>query len=41
MDTDSFVIHIVTEAFTKTLLLMLKNGLTNQTTAKMRIDRFQ
>ena len=40
MDTDSFVIYINSDDFTKTLLMMLKNGLTHQTTAKMIIDRF-
>ena len=39
--TDSFVIYIKTEIFIKALLIMLKNGLTHQTTAKMIIDRFQ
>ena len=41
MDKDSFVIHIKTEDFVKTLLMTLKNGLTHQTTAKMIIDHFQ
>ena len=28
-DTDSFIIHIITEDFLKTLLMMLQNGLIN------------
>ena len=42
MDTDSFIIHIKTEDFYKDIaLLMLKNGLTHQTTMKMIKKRFQ
>ena len=41
MDTDSFIIHIKTEDFMKTLLMMLKNGLTHQTMIKMTKDHFQ
>ena len=35
MDTDRLIIHIKTEDFMKTLLVMLKNGLTHQTTVKL------
>ena len=41
MDTDSFIIHIKTEVFMKTLLMMLKNGLTHQTVMKKIKDHFQ
>ena len=41
MDTDSFIIHIKTEDFYKTLLMMLKNGLTHLTMTKKIKDRFQ
>ena len=40
MDTDTLFI-LKLKIFRKTLLMMLKNGLTHQTTAKMIIDRFQ
>ena len=41
MDTDSFIIQIKTEDFQKNIaLLMLKNGLTHQTTMKMIKKRF-
>ena len=41
MDTDSFIIHYITEVFTKTLLMMLKDGLINLTLMRMMIDCFQ
>ena len=41
MDTDSFIIHIKTENFYKTLLIILKNGLTHLTMTKMIKDHFQ
>ena len=40
-DTDSFIIHIKLNAFKKTLLIMLKNGLIHLTMTKMIKDRFQ
>ena len=40
-DTDSFIIHIKLKIFTKTLLMMLKNGLTHLTMMKMTKDHFQ
>ena len=41
MDTDSLFIYIKTEDFTKTLLMMFKNGLTHLTIMKLIKDRFQ
>ena len=41
MHTDSFIIHIKTEFFTKTLLMMLKNGLRHLTIMKFIKDCFQ
>ena len=41
MDTDGFVIHIITEDFTKTLLMMLKNGLIHLTMMSKIKDLFQ
>ena len=43
MDTDSFVIHIKTEIFTKTLFMMLKNGLIHLTMTEIKLikDRFE
>ena len=40
-DTDSFIIHIITEDFLKTLLTMLQNSLINLTMMKMIKDLFQ
>ena len=40
-DTDSFVIHIITEDFFKVFLVMLKDGLIHLTTLKMMKDLFQ
>ena len=40
-DTDSFVIHIITEDFFKLFLVMLKDGLIHLTTLKMIKDLFQ
>ena len=40
-DTDSFIIHIITEYFLKTLLMMLLNGLIYLTMMKMIKDLFQ
>ena len=40
MDTDSFII-LKLEIFIKTLLMMLKNGLTHLTVIKMIKDRFE
>ena len=40
MDTGSFIIHIKTEDFTKTLLIMLPNGLTHLTMTKMIKSHF-
>ena len=39
MDTDSFILKL--KIFMKTLLMMSKNGLTHQTTAKMIPDHFR
>ena len=41
MDTDSFIMHIKTEDFFKILLMMLKNGLTNQIMILVLIDHYQ
>ena len=41
LDTGSFINHIKTEYFYKTLLMMSKNGLTHLTIKKMVKDRFQ
>ena len=42
MHTDSFIIRIKTKDFyIKILQLILKNGLTHHTLAKMIIDHFQ
>ena len=41
MDTDSFVIHILTENFLKTLPMMLKDGLIHLTMIRMTKDHFQ
>ena len=41
MDTGRFFIHIKLKSFMNTLLMMLKNGLTHETTVKMVIDRSQ
>ena len=40
MDTDSFLFVLKTKIFMKTLLMLLKNGLTHQTKAKIIKDRF-
>ena len=40
-DTDSFIIHIITEDFLKTLLMMLQNSLIHLTMMKMIKDLFQ
>ena len=40
-DTDSFIIHIITEDFLKTLLTMLQNSLIHLTMMKMIKDLFQ
>ena len=40
-DTDSFIIHIITEDFLKTLLVMLKNSLIHLTMMKIIKDLFQ
>ena len=40
-DIDSFIIHIITEDFLKTLLMMLQNGLIHLTMMKMIKDLFQ
>ena len=40
MDTDSFI-FLKLEIFIKTLLMMLKNGLTHLTVIKMIKDRFE
>ena len=41
MDTDSFVIHVIPEDFTKILLMMLKNGLIHLTMMSMIKDHLQ
>ena len=40
MDTDSFLFVLKPKIFMKTLLMLLKNGLTHQTKAKIIKDRF-
>ena len=40
MDTDSFLFVLKTKIFMKTLLMLLENGLTHQTKAKIIKDRF-
>ena len=41
VDTDSFVIHIFTEDFLKTLIMMLKDGLIHLTMVKTIKDHFK
>ena len=40
-DTDSFIIHIVTEDFLKIFVMMLKNDMMHLITMKMIKDPFQ
>ena len=40
-DTNSFIIYIKLDIFTKTLLMMLKTGLTHLTMMKMMKEYFQ
>ena len=40
-DTDSFIIHIITEDFLKIFLIMLKNGMIHVVMMKMMKDLFQ
>ena len=40
-DTDSFIIHIITEDFLKIFLIILKNGMIHLVMMKMMKDLFQ